>query len=320
MAMAPKRALLIASFVLAAAIVPSALPAKTEAKPCNPAHPCPSPSPSPSPSPPPSGDPVITAAGDIADPLPSAATLATAQLVLLINPTVALTLGDNEYPSGLLADYKSGYAPTWGAFLAKTYPAVGNHEYKSSSTAAGYFSYFGNRAPSAYYSYDVGAWHLISLDSNCTKIGCCGASSAEYKWLEADLAAHPATCVLAYWHHPRWSSGSTHGGSTSVSAFWSLLYGAGAEVVLNGHEHNYERFAPQDPSGRLDTSRGMVEFVVGVGGHGLYGFGSPQPNSLVRNSSTFGVLKLTLHPSSYDFEFRPIAGSTFTDNGSTTCH
>jgi hypothetical protein len=314
--MTSKRALLVASILLAAAVVPSALPEQTEAKPCNPGHPCPSPSPSPTPS----GDPVITAAGDIADPVPKPATQETAKLVISINPTLALTLGDNQYPSGLLSDYQKGYASTWGAFLAKTSPAPGNHEYKSSSTAAGYFAYFGSRAPSAYYSYNVGAWHLISLDSNCSKIGGCGLSSPQYNWLKADLAAHPATCTLAYWHHPRWSSGTTHGGSTSMSRFWNLLYGAGADVVLSGHEHNYERFAPQDPSGGLDTARGIVQIVVGVGGHGLYPFGAPKPNSLVRNSSTFGVLKLTLHPSSYDFEFRPIAGSTFSDRGTTNCH
>jgi acid phosphatase type 7 len=342
-----KRALLFSLFavLIVAAVVPTLFAQGIEAKPCNPAHPCPGPIPSgsasaspssdpsslPVPLPPPSsnppadvsgrsGDPVVTAAGDIADPQPSSATRATADLIASINPTVALTLGDNEYPSGALSDFLQGYDSTWGAFLSRTAPAPGNHEYKSSSTAAGYFAYFGSRAPADYYSFDVGGWHLISLDSNCSRIGGCDAGSPEYDWLKADLAAHPAACTLAYWHHPRWSSGTEHGGSNSVSPFWTLLYDSGAELVLNGHEHNYERFAPQDPSGHADAARGIVEIVAGTGGHSLYHLGSPEPNSVARNDSTFGVLELTLHPSSYDFEFRPISGDTFTDSGSVSCH
>jgi hypothetical protein len=265
-------------------------------------------------------DPVITAGGDISAPIASAATKATAQLVTSINPTVALTLGDNQYPTGSLADFKTGYGPTWGVFKGKTRPAPGNHEYDASPTAAGYFTYFGARAPAAWYSFWVGSWHVISLNSNCAKIGGCDVGSAEYKWLQNDLATHHARCTLAYWHHPRWSSGTEHGNSSQVGPFVQLLYAAGADVILNGHEHNYERFAPQAPDGTRDIARGLVEFVVGTGGMSHYGFGAPDANSLVRNGNTFGVLRMTLHPGSYDFQFRPVLGGSFTDSGSGTCH
>jgi acid phosphatase type 7 len=333
-----KRALLLSFFslLIVATVIPTVVAERIEAKPCKPGRPCSSPSPSvtpsaspspspsattsPSSSPTSSRDPVITAAGDIADPVPNAETQATADLVESINPSVAIALGDNQYPSGLLSDYLRGYASTWGTFLSRTAPAPGNHEYRSSSTAAGYFGYFGSRAPAAYYSYNVGQWHLISLDSNCSQIGGCGSGSPEYNWLKADLASHPTACTLAYWHHPRWSSGTNHGGTNTVSAFWTLLYDAGAELVLSAHEHNYERFAPQDPSGRLDAAKGVVQIVAGTGGHSLYPLGVPEPNSVARNSTAFGVVTVTLHPTSYDFAFRPIPGDTFTDSGTEGCH
>jgi hypothetical protein len=311
-----RRLILGAALVAVAAIAPAAITRDVEARPCNHGHPCPSRSPSSALG----DDPVITAAGDISLPVPSAATKATAQLVTSIDPTVALTLGDNQYPTGALEDFQTGYGPTWGVFKSKTRPAPGNHEYDASPTAAGYFSYFGSRAPDAWYSFDVGSWHLISLNSQCAKIGGCTAGTPEYEWLEADLASHPAECTLAYWHHPRWSSGLEHGNSSQVGPFVQLLYNAGAEVILSGHEHNYERYAPQTPSASLDTARGIVEVVVGTGGAELYGFGTPDTNSLVRNASTNGVLEMTLHPGSYDFEFRPVAGSSFTDAGSGDCH
>ncbi len=342
--MSKRRTIVAVLFVSMAVLVPAGLLAPdVQAKPCNHGHPeaCPSPSDSPTPSPtetptpsptdsptptpsptssPPSSDPILTAAGDIADPAPSAATIATAHLVAAINPTVALTLGDNEYETGLLSDFLTGYDPTWGAFLSKTHPAVGNHEYKSGSTAAGYFGYFGSQSPNNYYSYDVGTWHLISLDSNCALIGGCTAGTAEYGWLKADLAAHPATCTLAYWHHARWSSGTTHGNSSQVQPFVELLYAAGADVILSGHEHNYERYAPQAPGAVLDRTRGLTEFVVGTGGHGLAPLGTPDVNSIVGSDTTFGVLEMTLHPTSYDFTFKPVLGGTFTDSGSGSCH
>ena len=267
-----------------------------------------------------SSDPVITAAGDIADPWhASDATQATADLVKSIDPTVALTLGDNQYEGGTIQQFLSGYDPTWGAFLSRTAPALGNHEYRSSHTAEGYFEYFGPQAPAAYYSFDVGAWHLISLDSQCDEIGGCDPGSPEYKWLQADLADHPTKCTLAYWHHPRFSSGN-QGDTPWVAPFWSLLYDSGADIVLNGHDHDYERFAPQDPSGNLDQANGIVEIVAGTGGHDHDALGPPEPNSVVGNDSAYGVLELTLHQSSYDFKFRPTPGNSFTDSGSGTCH
>jgi len=262
----------------------------------------------------PSGsDPVVTAAGDICgsstdcDP--------TADLVEQINPARALTLGDNAYPDGTLSQFNSYYEPNWGRFKAKTSPAPGNHDYHLAG-ASGYFSYFGSLAPAEYYSYDVGSWHLISLNSEISV----SSSSAQLTWLRNDLAAHPNKCILAYWHKPRFSSGTTHGGSSSYAPFWDALYAAKADIVLTGHEHNYERFAKQSPSGAADATNGIRAFVVGTGGvsHG-YSFGSPVANSQVRNENTWGVLKLTLHPTGYDWQFVPIAGSTFTDSGSDTC-
>jgi chitodextrinase len=259
-------------------------------------------------------DPVITAAGDIC--ASSTDCKATSDLVLSINPTRALTLGDNAYNDGTLAQFNSEYDPNWGRFKSITSPSPGNHDYHVAG-AADYFSYFGSRAPAAYYSYDVGAWHIISLASSAGISP--SAGGAEETWLKQDLAAHPSRCTLAYWHEPRWSSGTTHGSNSSWSAVWNDLYAAGADVVLNGHEHNYERFAKQTPGGAA-AANGIRELVVGTGGasHG-YPFGTPIANSEVRNDSTWGVLKLTLHPTSYDWQFIPVAGSTFTDSGSDTC-
>ena len=204
-----------------------------------------------------------------------------------------------------------------------THPAPGNHEYGTSG-AAGYFSYFGAAAGPAglgYYSYDIGTWHLISLNSNCGSVGGCNPGSPQETWLKADLAAHAGRCTLAYWHHPHFTSGphgNDDGGGTG--AFWDDLYASGADVVLNGHDHDYERFGLQTPTGAPDPAHGIREFVVGTGGRSHYSFKSPQPNSEVRNQDTFGVLVLTLHPASYDWRFVPVAGKTFTDAGTTGCH
>jgi hypothetical protein len=335
----PRHRLLIAlSLVAAATLVSGGLAPDAEAHhKCNPGHPCPTPDPTPTDATPTptdatptptvtptdpatSEDPVLTAAGDIADPVPSVATIATADLITSIDPTVALTLGDNQYETGLLSDFLTGYGSTWGAFRSDTHPAIGNHEYKSSDTAEGYFSYFGDQSPNNYYSYDVGAWHLISLDSNCDIAGGCGPGSPQYEWLQADLAADPALCTLAYWHHPRWSSGTHHGNTGQVEPFVRLLYEAGADVILSGHEHNYERYAPQAPGSELDLEHGLTEFVVGTGGRGLSPLGDPDPNSIVGSDSTFGVLEMTLHPTGYDFAFRAVLGSDFTDSGAASCH
>ena len=265
-------------------------------------------------------DPVLLAAGDIASCL-SKGDEATAQLVANISGTVA-TLGDNVYERGSGAEFTSCFDPTWGAFKARIHPAPGNHEYLTPG-GQGYFDYYGAAAGQigkGYYSYDLGAWHVVVLNSQCWEIGGCGAAAPQSQWLKADLGAHPAPCTLAYWHVPRFSSGA-HGDSTLVQSFWDLLYAGGVDVVLNGHDHDYERFAPQDPHGQPDAARGIREFVVGTGGRSHYPFLlGPHANTEVRNDATFGVLKLTLHPTGYDWEFVPVAGKTFTDTGGGTCH
>jgi hypothetical protein len=287
--------------------------------------PAPAITPTPTPTPtstPGAGDTVVTAAGDIADD--GSGDTETAKLVAAINPHVVLTTGDNAYPDGAAADYESWYAPTWGAFKDKTRPVPGNHDYQDPE-AAGYFDYFngaGNSSGPAgergkgYYSFDLGGWHLIALNTSVSH----SPSDVQSRWLHDDLAAHAGQCTLAYWHAPRWTSGAEHGNDTSVDPWWTELYAAGADVVLNGHNHQYERFAPQDPMGNADPSRGIREFVVGTGGAGLYAFGPPQPNSEVRDASANGVLKLTLHQDSYDWSFEPVAGQTFTDSGTAACH
>jgi hypothetical protein len=264
--------------------------------------------------------PVLLAAGDIAS-CQSSGDEATAEIIRALSGTVA-TLGDNVYERGSGAEFKNCFDPSWGAFKDRIHPAPGNHEY-STPGAQGYFNYFGAAAGKigqGYYSYDLGAWHVIVLNSQCWDVGGCGVEAPQSQWLKADLAAHPTPCTLAYWHTPRFSSGA-HGDSILIQAFWDLLYAGGADVVLNGHDHDYERFAPQDPQGQADPARGIREFVVGTGGRSRYPFLlGPQANTEARNDATYGVLKLTLHPAGYDFEFLPVAGKTFTDSGSGACH
>jgi len=263
---------------------------------------------------------VLVGAGDIAS-CSSSGDEATAALLDAIPGTV-FTAGDNAYSDGAADEFANCYDPSWGRHKARIRPSPGNHDYHTPG-ASGYFGYFGAAAgdPSTgYYSYDLGAWHIIAVNSNCSEIGGCGAGSPQEQWLRADLAAHPAACTLAYWHHPRFSSGQ-HGSSTTYRAFWQALYDYNADVVLNGHDHDYERFAPQDPNGAADPARGLREFVVGTGGHSLRSFQrKPAANSEVRNRDAFGVLKLTLHPTGYEWEFVPEAGKTFTDTGSGICH
>jgi hypothetical protein len=202
------------------------------------------------------------------------------------------------------------------------HPSPGNHDYLTEKNAASYFDYFGQAAGEpgkGYYSYDLGDWHIVALNSNCLNIDGCGPSSPQVEWLKADLEAHPAACTLAYWHHPRWTSGLAEN-SFWLDAFWQVLYEHGAEIVVSGHDHDYERFAPQNPQGEADPENGIRQFVVGTGGAGQRPFLGAQPNSEVRNSGEFGVLKLTLYPDRYDWEFIPVEGAVFTDSGSTTCH
>jgi hypothetical protein len=255
----------------------------------------------------PNGDPVIAAAGDIACPSECSATEAVADLLVKGDYTAVLTLGDNQYEDGELSEFQRSYASTWGKVKAKTYPSPGNHDYHTDD-AADYFTYFGARAGPrgrGYYSFDIGTWHLLSLNSEANL-------DAQLAWVKSDLAAHSAQCTLAYWHKPIWTSGNVHrDDGEPMEPVWEALVDARADVVLNGHVHNYERFAPRN---------GIREFVVGTGGRGSrYGFGETLPLSEVRDNSTDGLLELTLHPAGYDWRFVPVAGESFTDRGSSPC-
>ena len=269
--------------------------------------------------PPPPGSQTIVAAGDIAQ-CNSSNDEATALLVDDIPGTVAV-LGDNVYENGSATEYTNCYAPSWGRHKARTRPSVGNHEYQTAN-ASGYYGYFGSAAgdpATGYYSYDLGAWHVVVLNSNCSIVSC-DAGSAQEHWLRADLAANTKSCTLAYFHHPRFNSGASHGNSTAVGPFWNALYDYDADVILNGHEHLYERFAPQTPNAAGDVARGIRQFTVGTGGRSFYSIGTIQPNSEIRNNATYGVLKLTLGTGNYSWQFVPVAGMTFTDTGSGNCH
>ena len=271
-------------------------------------------------------DVVLVGAGDIADcpdPEGSGSTGAedTAALLDDITGTV-FTVGDNAYPSGTDADFNDCYGPSWGRHKARTYPSPGNHDYETPN-ASGYFNYFGAAAgdpTEGYYSYDLGEeWHVVVLNSMCGNVGGCGDDAPMLRWLKEDLAANPKACTLAYWHHPLFSSGN-HGNNAYINPIWDALYAANADVVVNGHDHIYERFAPQNPSGVADSDMGIREFVVGTGGAYHSPLGRILPNSEVRNTDTHGILKLTLHQTSYDWEFVPVEGQTFTDSGSANCH
>jgi hypothetical protein len=265
---------------------------------------------------------VLVGAGDIASCDDLAGAQATARLIDNIPGTV-FAVGDLAYPDGSDDQFANCYGPTWGRFRNRTRPAPGNHEYHSDG-ASGYVHYFGAAAgdPSkGYYSYELGTWHIVVLNSECIDVGGCGAGSPQEKWLREDLIAHPANCTLAYWHKPLFSSGAAHGNDLEVKSLWDVLYAANAEIVINGHDHDYERFAPQDPIGKPDSARGIREFVVGTGGKNSHrSFGIPKPNSEVRQADTYGVLKFTLRSASYDWEFIPEQGKTFTDVGTGTCH
>jgi hypothetical protein len=263
---------------------------------------------------------VLVGAGDVADCRDLSGAEATAKLLDQIPGTVMVP-GDLAYPDGTKENFVC-YDKTWGRAKSRTRPAPGNHEFHSSG-ATPYFDYFGVAAgdpKDGYYSYDLGSWHIVVLNSECVDVGGCDAGSRQEKWLRADLAAHPVACTLAYWHKPLFSSGGAHGNDPEIQPLWQALYEANADVVVNGHDHDYERFAPQTPSGTADSARGIREFVVGTGGKSHRPFGALQPNSEVRNSDAYGVLKLTLRDNAYDWQFIPEAGKTFTDSGSGACH
>jgi acid phosphatase type 7 len=303
-------------------------PTPSSPAPTNPSNPPESPTPPTS-----SSEVTVVAAGDIAcDPGSSSFNegLGTADscrqkyvadLIEDLNPAAVLTLGDHQYEDNTPEKFTASYALSWGRLKPITYPVAGNHEYKSKD-AAGYYSYFGDRAgdpKKGYYSYDLGAWHIIALNSNCDEVGGCDLASAQGQWLESDLAAHSNLCTLAYWHQPRFSSGE-HGSDPTYTDFWKALYKTDADLILVAHDHDYERFAPQTPDGQLDAARGLREFVVGTGGKSRRALGNLEPNSEASNADTYGVLQLTLKDSSYDWSFIPEAGASFTDSGSQNCH
>jgi hypothetical protein len=263
---------------------------------------------------------VLLAAGDIADCANLAGAEATAK-ILEENAGTVVAIGDLAYPDGTRENFKC-YDQTWGRVKDRTRPAPGNHEFHSHG-ATFYFEYFGKAAgdpKDGFYSYDLGAWHIISLNSECMEIGGCNDGSREEKWLRADLAAHPKACTLAYFHKPLFSSGGAHGDAPEIRPIYQALYDGNADVILSGHDHDYERYAPQDPNGKLDRARGIREFVVGTGGKNHRPFGAAEATSEVRDTTTFGVLKLTLKPTGYDWKFIPEAGKSFTDSGSDSCH
>ena len=264
---------------------------------------------------------VLVGAGDIAS-CSSSGDEATAQLLQGIAGTV-FTLGDNVYDNGTTTEFNNCYGPSWGVQSIKdrTKPVAGNHEYNTPG-ATGYYGYFGPAAgdpTKGYYAYDAGTWRVYVLNSNCSAVGGCGDGSVQETWLQNDLATNPRACVVAMWHHPRFSSGE-HGNSTATQALWQTLYDANADLVLTGHDHDYERFAPQTATGTLDNARGITSLVVGTGGRSHYAFTTIRANSLVRNGDTYGVLKLTLSAGSWTSLFVPVTGGTFVDSSGGTCH
>jgi hypothetical protein len=285
-------------------------------------------------------DPVLYAAGDIAcDPSDAnfnggngTATAcrqrATADLMTSGGFDAVIALGDLQYQSATLSSFQLAYDPTWGRLKSLTLPVVGNHEGTTPASAQGYCAYFGavahcnasgTQAGAAFYSFDLGAWHVVVLNSNCAAAGGCDAASPQYRWLQADLAANPRGCTLAAWHHPRWSS-SSEGSNPSMQPIWGLFYANGGDLVLAGHSHMYERFAPIDGNGAVNAGDGMRSFVVGTGGVDFSPLaGSRAAGSEVRQNTTFGVLRLVLHPTSYEWTFVPASGPAFADSGAQSC-
>jgi len=268
---------------------------------------------------------VLVGAGDIASCKDPEGSQATAKLLEKIPGTV-FAAGDLAYESGSDAEFKNCYDATWGKFKERTKPAPGNHEYVE-PTASAYFRYWGEQAGptgKGYYSFDLGAWHVVVLNTNCYAkvLGGCGTGSPQETWLKEDLAAHPGSCVVAYGHHALFSSGVSkkHAVHPELKQLWEDLYAAHADVILAGHEHSYERFAPQDPEGNADPEHGIREIVVGTGGRSLDPLGFATANSELRNTDTYGVLRLTLTRERYTWEFIPQEGKDFRDSGSGACH
>ncbi|MFN2616952.1 MAG: metallophosphoesterase [Thermoleophilaceae bacterium] len=284
-------------------------------------------------------DPVIAAAGDIAcDPaskyfngglgIPGVCRQRyTSDLLMRMDLTRVLVLGDAQYEDGTLDKFRRSFGPSWGRLEPLISPVPGNHEYRSSSAAAGYFDYFNGPGAQAgpagergkgYYSFDIGSWHVLTLNSECSKIGGCDASSPQGRWIRADLAAHPAVCTMALFHRPLFTSGEF--GTSAVRPLWDALYQGGADLILNGHDHVYERFAPQTPTGGYDPVRGIRELLVGTGGASHHSFVTVAPNSQFQDEGTFGVLRLVLRRGRYDWRQVTASSGTVLDSGSTRCH
>ena len=264
---------------------------------------------------------VLWSTGDIAECGANTMDDQVAAMLAKATGTIA-TLGDTVYSASTAQEYRECFDPSWGPIKSRIRPTLGNNEYNQPD-AKTYFDYFGAAAGprgKGYYSYDIATWHVVVLNSNCAKVGGCDAGSPQGQWLAADLAAHPAKCTVAMWHYPVFSSGY-HGSIPSGQDFWKILYDHGAEIVLSGHDHSYERFAPQTVAGKLDNARGIRQFVVGTGGKDFYKIGKPIGNSLVRNDTTAGALKLTLDSGAFTWQFVKAAGpGNLADTGTATCH
>jgi 3',5'-cyclic AMP phosphodiesterase CpdA len=313
-----ERSLIAQAAMLAALLVActgSSVPASPSAQPSSPDA-TPSAAGIPAPS---SAESVrVLAAGDIASCDSEGDETTAAMLDVL--PGTILALGDLAYEAGSADEFATCYDPSWGRHRDRTWPVPGNHEYGTAG-AAPYFDYFGTRAgprSEGWYGFDLGGWHVIGLNSNCAEVGGCGPGSNQLTWLEADLATHHARCTLAFWHHPRWSSGSEHGSDDRTDALWRVLDSAGADLVLSGHDHQYERFVPMEVDGSADPT-GMVQFVVGTGGRSRYAFGPILPTSAAHDDSSYGVLALTLYPTGYGWAFVPAAPTDFVDAGTAEC-
>ncbi len=270
---------------------------------------------------------ILVGAGDIASCKDLSGAEATAKLIESI-PGEVFAAGDLAYEKGTAEEFKNCYDKTWGRFKNRTHPAPGNHEFYGSKDGSPYFDYWGAQAgerEKGYYSFDLGNWHVISLNTNCAApgLGGCDPGSPQDVWLQKDLAEHPKSCIIAFGHHALYSSGvlKSHAIHPELRQLWQDLYKAHADIVINGHEHSYERFAPQDPDANLDQKNGIREFVVGTGGRDHDPLGFPIANSEVRNANTYGALKLTLSTGKYQWEFVPVAAeNAFTDSGEGTCH
>jgi hypothetical protein len=272
--------------------------------------------PKPTNTPVPSGnDPVVLATGDSRSGCDSGAT-ATANLLSRYASSTLLLFNGDATNTGAFSEFSTCFNTTYGKYKAQIRPEPGNHEYGTSG-GSGYYSYYGTQAKpqgQSYYSFNIGTWHIVGLNSEIDV----SATSAQPAWLKNDLAANRTQCTLAYWHEPRWSSGN-HGNNTFVSALWQTLYDNNVDLVFNGHDHDYERFAPQNPSGVADSARGIREFVIGTAGAPPYAFSTIRANSEAKMTGSYGLVQFTLHPSSYDWKWIGATGS-FADSGTTACH